>query len=378
MSQQVFSDMDPEVTTGLMLAALLDDFKDALMSGLSGSTRPAQLQSGGLWVDTSLQGTPNYTWSMRLFNGVTDLEVFKVNVLSGASGFNLAENMFTVRRVSADTVGAILNLMKARSAGLGQVLTGDAVAKFQIVGRTDTATDPIVAYMQAVAEDDITSSARGVNWAFYSTPVGTNTVMEHLKFISGIIESAPAHKFNALIYGQDLVTTGTDLVVNNDKVVSEISTGTIHGIESTGGTKYKILVNRGTDNRILKHQSTVADAGDRLALPYSADIPLPPGGSATFYYSEAASQWVYICGAVRAASGSTESFSVGSATWTAPFTGSISVATTTNATEPVIKNVKKSVTKGTTYNVVVGTGYCYFGDTFLGNNLSDATLYYLI
>ena len=375
MAQNIFSDIDSEVTTGLMLAALLDDFKDALMSGLSGTTRPSALQAGGLWVDTSQQDAPNYTWTLRLFNGASDLEVFKLNVLSGSSGFNLAEGQFTIRHIGDDTTGAILNLIKNRVAGGGQVLNGDTVARINITGRTDTGTAPVVAYLQAVATGDMTASDRGVGFSLLSTPVGSNTVYEHLKFLAGTIESVLTHKFNAVIYGQDTVTTGTDLLVNGDKLVTEVSAGTIHGIESSAGTKYKILFNSGTGSRALKHQSTVVDAEDRLLLPYGGDIILPPNGSATFYYCDTDSRWKYVCGAVYAAQTLLQDFSVGTTDWVAPATGVVVVNVVSSDTEPISRNFKIDVVAGTTYKVVVDSVYSYFGSTFIGSNLAKASLY---
>ena len=44
----IFNNIVPTQTTGLMLASLLSDFKDTVAAGLSGTVRPTNLQAGGM------------------------------------------------------------------------------------------------------------------------------------------------------------------------------------------------------------------------------------------------------------------------------------------------------------------------------------------
>lgn len=329
MSQQVFSDIDPEVTTGLMLSALLNDFKDALLSGLSGTSRPVQLLAGGIWVDTSLQGAPDYKWIMKMYNGSADKEILSIDVLTGSSGFNRADDLFTVRKISEDTAGAILNLVKNRIDAGGQVKQDDLIARIRFLGHTETDQDVITAYMQATAEEDLESTSRGVVLSFYSTPAGTNSAIEHLKLIAGTIESVKPHKFNSIIFGQDTVAGSANMLVTDDKMVTEITGAVgelIHGVENDSlGTKIKVIINAGTVDLKLKHESTVVSVGQRLKLPFTDDITIPPNGSVTLYYCSTDSRWKYISGAITGLRKDMIEFFGGYSEWVSPITGNVRI-----------------------------------------------------
>ena len=97
MSQNVFSTINPATTSGTQLATLLVDFKNALMSGLSGTSRPSQLTQGGFWIDTTDIGSPNFLMKFKLYDGTADNLVFSVNISTGqivlsgsADTYNLA------------------------------------------------------------------------------------------------------------------------------------------------------------------------------------------------------------------------------------------------------------------------------------------------
>ena len=326
MSQVIFSNIDPTVTTGLMLASLLDDFKAAIVSGLSGTTRPTALQAGGLWVDTSLQGAPDYSWSLKLFNGTTDLTVISVNVLTGQSGFNFSEGNFTVRKVSADALGAVLNLMKARIATGGQVLADDVIAQVKFVGRTDTSTDPLVAYFQAIADENYTTTARGATFSMYSTPVGSNTIQEHIRFLQGIVETTAKLKINSLIYGQEQTAATANMVLTGDKIVTELTgttAATIDGVVPDGNTRTKVLFNDTDKTITIKHESTAATAAQRIKLPSSEDVTVSPGGSVTLFYCSTDSRWKYLTGAIQGLQQDYEEFKGGYHEWVAPISGDI-------------------------------------------------------
>lgn len=338
MSQQIFSDIDPEVTTGLMLAALLDDFKDALMSGMSGTARPVSVTAGGIWIDTSQEEAPTFKWSMKIYTGTVDREILSVDLLTGASGFNIANDVFTVRRISADDVGAILNLMKARIETAGQVAEDDLIARFRFLGHTNSDADVLTAYMQAVSEEDMTSSERGVIFSFHSTPEGSNSVLEHLRFVAGICESVVPHKFNSWNLVTDSVVGSTNMVVTDDKVITEITGASgvnIHGVEAEdASTQYKVIVNSGSVDLLLKHQSVVADAEERLKLPDSNDIVIPPNGSVTLLYCITDTRWKYISGAGLHTDYLKE-IRGGYTEWVAPFTGCINLVAYTNEIERI-------------------------------------------
>lgn len=329
MSQGIFNNIDPTVTTGLMLAGLLDDFKVAICSGFSGSARPTNLQAGGMWVDTSLQAAPNYLWSLKIYTGTTDIEVFKISILSGTSGASGAKNSFTIRKVSADTVGAILNLVKNRIASGGQDLLNDTVAELRMTGRTNSSTDPIVAYMRVTAAEDMTTTDRGVALSLVSSPLTTGQLIEHLRFVDEAVETVAPHKINSKIFAVDSIATAASILATSDKILSELTgstTSTVHGIEvGTGETRLKIIHNRSTADITLKHESVSASATERFKLPENDDLLLRPQGSACFFYCDTDSRWKYLFGSIANIRGFIYSFPDGYSEWVAPITGNVRV-----------------------------------------------------
>jgi alpha-tubulin suppressor-like RCC1 family protein len=350
MSQAIFNNIEPTTTTGLMLAALLDDFKDALMTGFSGSSRPANLQEAGMWVDTSLQDAPTYTWSLKIYDGTTDIEVFRLSVLTGQAGFTLADGTFTIQKISADAIGPILSEVKNRVANSGQVLSGDTIAELRISGRTNTSTNPIVAYLRATAAENETSSLRGVTFSLVSVPVSTSQLTEHLRFLTGVVETTQPHKINSLLMGSDSVATATSILMSTDKILSELTgstPSTIHGIEvQTGETRVKHIHNRSTAEAIIKHNSGSASATERFSLPASEDLILLPGSTAGFFYCETDQRWKYFMGCVAGVRTLLYEFPEGYTEWVAPFTGNIRVTSFQDLTEEPTGALSKCVLTG--------------------------------
>ena len=299
MSQDIFSSIDPAIS-GTDLASTLNDFKAAMVSGLSGTTRPTELAPGGYWVDTTNDPT---TWSFKLWTGSDDVEVFKIDLSTGGAAVSLAVDNFTVRKISDDSVGAIMELVKRRIASGGQVNSGDVVGEIRMVGRTDAAANPVVAKIVFTAGENQTATAFGGTLSFYSTPAGTATLVEHLKFVGGIIESVVPHKINAqTLVSQSVASTATIAKLDASKVTVEITGATatdIQGIDSAGATKQINIHNRSTAIVTLKHQSGSAASADRLLLPDSGDIKILPQETASLFYSDADTRWKAQSKAVR-------------------------------------------------------------------------------
>lgn len=277
-----------------MLAALLTDFKDAVMSGYAGTSRPTQLQAGGTWIDTTQQGAPTYWWIYKLFTGTTDVEIFRININSGYGGALTANALFEVRQISADTVGAFQELVKNRFDNNGQVLSGDTVAEIQFIGRTLTSTNPTVAYIKYLATDDQGASSFGGTLSFYSTPEASSIITEHLRFINGLVETPVPLVVNALRLGSQNVATASAIVqLNADYAAVEFTGSTtteVQGIQSDGKTQEIVLHNRSTASVILKHLNGSAAANDRIELPTDQDYTIEPNNTITLFYS-AAGKW---------------------------------------------------------------------------------------
>jgi hypothetical protein len=183
MSQAIYPNIDPGTTSGIDLSDLLNGFKDAVASGFIGATRPPLLQSGGYWIDDSQAGSPNFKWAFRIYNGTNDYTIFTLNIQTGAVTYAAQENLTEITRISADSVGPILRMIKRRVANNGQVLGGDLVASVEIVGRTDTSGNPVVVKLEALALENQTSSQQGTAIVVYSTPQGAASAVEALRLV---------------------------------------------------------------------------------------------------------------------------------------------------------------------------------------------------
>lgn len=280
-----------------MLAGLLDDFKDAVTSGFSGSPRPANLQAGGLWIDTTFQTAPNYYWAFKLYTGVSDIEIFRISIVNGFGGALTADSTFTTSQISDDAVGAVLNLVKNRVLGTdnGEVLNGDVVAELRFTGQTNSNTAPTLAYVRFTASDDMDGSANGGTFAMYSTADNTSTLASYLQFITGLIEIIEPLKLNSLqMVSQAVATTASINKLSASSVVVEFTGSTatdLRGIDGDGATWKIFLHNRSTANVTLKNENSTASAADRLTLPKSSDLIIGPQRSASLFYCATTSRW---------------------------------------------------------------------------------------
>lgn len=200
MAQDIFSAINPAATSGTQLAALLNDFKDAYVSGNSGTSRPAELETGGCWVDTTNAGSPNFYLSYKFFDGTNDVEVFRVNLSTSTSSIAGADSSFLINKVSADTTAAILQLAKARIASSGQVLDGDVVGEIQFIGHASDNSSPVVARLRAVSTDNMTSSAQGAMFTWEAMPDGAASISEMMRLMNGFLGvgiTQPTHTIHA-------------------------------------------------------------------------------------------------------------------------------------------------------------------------------------
>ena len=318
MSQTIFSTIDPTIS-GTTLATTLNDFKDALMSGCSGTSRPTETDIGGSWVDMTNDPT---SWSFKIWTGTTDVEIFQINLTTGLASVSLATDSFQVKKISADAVGAVMELVKRRIATNGQVLDGDVVGEIRVVGRTDSSGNPVVAKIIWNATDDQTSSAYGGELSFWSTPDGSATLTEHMKFVGGEVETIVPHKLNSqILVGQNVATTATIAQLSATKVVVEMTGSTatdIQGINISHDSKVVTIHNRSTAYVTIKHQDTGAAATERIILPSAADYSLKPESSMTLFYCTTDSRWKALSTADRVAGATSETLYILNKSWTAP------------------------------------------------------------
>lgn len=185
MSQNIFSDINPSATSGNDLATILNDFKDAVASGFSGTARPANLQAGGYWIDTTLAPTPDFLWKYMMWTGTTDILVFTLNINTNTILIAGTTGTYTVSQTSADAVGPIIALLKKRIATNGQTLVGDVLGEVQFKSTDDLGAAMISARIKAVSNNSTTSSQAGAYLVFEEINTNSGSITEKMRLIDG-------------------------------------------------------------------------------------------------------------------------------------------------------------------------------------------------
>lgn len=179
MSQTIFSSINPATTSGNQLATILNGFKDAVVSGFSGTSRPANLQAGGYWVDTTL--APNY-WEVKLYTGTVDVVLFNINLSTGIASIASTESVLELNKNSDDAVGGILKFVKERATG-NQTQDGDILGEIDFNGTRSDDVKSIMAKIKAVSTDAVTALAQGSYLTFEVTPDATAAAVELMRLI---------------------------------------------------------------------------------------------------------------------------------------------------------------------------------------------------
>jgi hypothetical protein len=101
---------------------------------------------------------------------------------------------FEVSKISADAAGPLLKFVKQRIASSGQVNSGDTIGEIRFVGRASDASNPTVAWIRVIAQENQTASAAGSYLSFASTAAGTASAAEFMRIFNnrlGIGTQAP-------------------------------------------------------------------------------------------------------------------------------------------------------------------------------------------
>jgi len=181
MSQTVFSSINPAVTSGTQLAQILNDFKNAVMSGLVGATRPTETTAGGIWVSNA----DNPIWRVFIFDGTVDIELLSINTTTGISSISNTDTQFEIVKISADELGPILKLRKSRIADAGQVKIDDEIGVLEFFGNDNASNQVNQASIIVKSLDDVTSVAQGSYIAIELINQGSNTKSEKYRFVDG-------------------------------------------------------------------------------------------------------------------------------------------------------------------------------------------------
>lgn len=96
MPQYDFGTINPATTTGSDLASVLQNWRDAVLSNHSGTSRPTYIKAGQIWVNTSTATG----WVINLYDGATDIPLGYVNATDDAAGF-LTRSIVTTKTATA-------------------------------------------------------------------------------------------------------------------------------------------------------------------------------------------------------------------------------------------------------------------------------------
>lgn len=294
MSQDIFADIDPDNTDGGQLAVLLGQFRDAVISGFSGDTRPPELLAGGYWIDTSLQDPPDNKWLVKLWTGVIDITLFDITTNSGVVTIPGTSNSFNILRTSEDTTGPALTFEKRRTAGTGQVKAGDSIGTFTFSGRDNGGIARLGARIDVVALEDFTGTVYGSKISIKTVDSTTNVLSEKIVLGDTIEVKAPV-VLHGLTYSQEDIATAANInamTVTEPVVRMTGSTATnINGINHLSKSKVVFIHNVSTAVVTLVNDSGVAtSSSDRIILP-AATIKIKPKETLGLFYDVSVSRW---------------------------------------------------------------------------------------
>lgn len=217
MSQNIWDTIIPSTTSGNQLADLLNEFKDAVVSGFSGTTRPANLQTYGYWVDTTNIGSGYF--SMKIYDGTTDIEMFQLNTTTGNIVLGDADSSISIVKKTDDSIGPVLEMDKSRILGGGQTLISDILGDYDWIGRDGSDVPYVSARMRVVSVDDVTAAEHGSYISILTTATDGSALVEAIRI-------TPEGKigFGTNTPGKELHVSGTDSTAGIKATIVEDST----------------------------------------------------------------------------------------------------------------------------------------------------------
>lgn len=250
MSQAIFSNIIPTTTSGNQLAQLLNDFKDAIVSGFSGTSRPSQITAGGYWVD--ITNDSSGTWDFKIYTGVQDITIFTINKNTGLASISSTDTLFKIIKTSDDSVGPILRLLKKRIAGLGQSLVGDTIGEIQFDGTRDDGVQVLQARIKSISQNNVTSTQQGSYLAFEVSTLNAAGISEVLRIIDGKIgvnTTAPGEAIHAVGNAIKLERIADDAVSPKFKIKKKrvASSGQVQAGDLIGTLEFQSTDNTGAE-----------------------------------------------------------------------------------------------------------------------------------
>jgi cytoskeletal protein CcmA (bactofilin family) len=183
MSQDIYNDINPNITDGTELANLLNGFKDAVVSGFSGATRPANLQAGGYWIDDT---TDVLNWVYYFYDGTQDIPVFTLDINNGQANISGGGESLALTKVSDDQLPPELRFVKKR-LGLGQTLTGDNLGELKFYGTDSGGVERLQANFEVTTTNDTSITQLGSYFRIEMADFNTGSLAEVLRLTNGEI-----------------------------------------------------------------------------------------------------------------------------------------------------------------------------------------------
>ncbi|MDF1737339.1 MAG: hypothetical protein P1U37_18775 [Minwuia sp.] len=130
MAQHTFPTIDPAETTGAELATYLNAWSAAVLSQHSGSSRPAAVVAGTIWLDTS--GAP--IWTLKVYDGAADISLFAVDTTGNTARPSLgAQQLPTVSTFTGDAAETSFVLSAVPVGADALIVTIDGIVQQKTV-----------------------------------------------------------------------------------------------------------------------------------------------------------------------------------------------------------------------------------------------------
>ena len=252
MSQEIFPNINPNTTSGTQLAQMLNSFKSAMVSGMSGPNRPTQIQAGGIWVGTALLEESDI-YTIYLYDGEKDIKLLDVYRDMGVATIENIVGNLKITNTADSSDGPVLALTKSRNGF--QTKAGDVISEISSVGTTDDMKEVVQSQISVEAVEDVTTVRQGAVVRFKVTSpdsVGAVEVMRLFNGNLGVGDVEPTEKLhvlgNSLVENTDTPKNITHLnrptgVLENDVVsVSEYKSTDALG-ESFVSTSFEVVAN---------------------------------------------------------------------------------------------------------------------------------------
>lgn len=268
MSQNIWDVIDPATTSGNQLATYLNNFKDAVISGMSGNSRPSEIDPGGSWVDTTNHAAGAGSWGLKIWTGTVDTLLFTINLSTNTITLPSSQNSFEIVKASDDALGPFLDLQKRRVAGGKQTLSGDNLGEFRASGVTDSSLDVVQAVISVTALESTKAANLGSRVDIKAASVGSAAVQNRISVVGdkvGVGISDPKAELD--------VKTEARFTQLSDDTVGPINTfskkrintnGKTLDLDTIGLTQYTGVDENGLD-RVLASVEVTSDGDTNVA-----------------------------------------------------------------------------------------------------------------